>query len=56
MQEESITDNAGLQRLTKERKTAETQITNIMTAIENGGTSATAMKRLKELELKAAEL
>ena len=27
-----------------------------MTAIENGGTSATAMKRLRELELKAAEL
>ena len=56
MQEESITDNADLQRLTKERKTTETQITNIMTAIENGGTSATAMKRLRELELKAAEL
>lgn len=56
MQEELITDNADLQRLTKERKTTETQITNIMTAIENGGTSATAMKRLRELELKAAEL
>lgn len=56
MQEESITDNADLQRLTKERKTTETQISNIMTAIENGGTSATAMKRLRELELKAAEL
>ncbi len=56
MQEESITDNADLQRLKKERKTTETQITNIMTAIENGGTSATAMKRLRELELKAAEL
>lgn len=50
MQEESITDNADLQRLTKERKTTETQITNIMMAIENGGTSATAMKRLRELE------
>lgn len=56
MQEESITDNADLQRLTKERKTTETQITNIMNAIENGGTSATAMKRLRELELKATEL
>lgn len=56
MQEELITDNADLQRLTKKRKTTETQITNIMTAIENGGTSATAMKRLRELELKAAEL
>jgi len=56
MQEESITDNADLQRLTKERKTTETQITNIMTAIENGGTSTTAMKRLRELELKAVEL
>ena len=56
MQEESITDNADLQRLTKERKTTETQITNIMTAIENGGTSATAMKRLRELEQKVTEL
>lgn len=56
MQEELIADNADLQRLTKERKTTETQISNIMTAIENGGTSATAMKRLRELELKAAEL
>lgn len=55
-QEDIITDNADLQRLTKERKTTETQISNIMTAIENGGTSATAMKRLRELELKAAEL
>ena len=45
-----------MQRLIKERKTTETQISNIMTAIENGGTSATAMKRLRELELKAAEL
>ena len=33
MQEESITDNVDLQRLTKERKTTETQIMNIMTAI-----------------------
>ena len=56
MQEESITDNADLQRLTKERKTTETQITNIMTAIENGGTSATAMKRLRELEIRQEEL
>jgi len=56
MQEELITDNADLQRLAKEHKTTETQISNIMTAIENGGTSATAMKRLRELELKAVEL
>lgn len=55
-QEELITDNADLQRLTKEHKTTQSQINNIMTAIENGGTSATAMKRLRELELKAAEL
>ena len=55
-QEELIADNADLQRLTKEHKTTESQINNIMTAIENGGTSATAMKRLRELEVKAAEL
>lgn len=55
-QEELITDNADLQRLTKEHNATQSQINNIMTAIENGGTSATAMKRLRELEVKAAEL
>lgn len=56
MQDELLTNNSDLQRLTKALKTTETQITNIMTAIENGGTSATAMKRIRELETKAVEL
>ena len=56
MQDVLLTNNSDLQRLTKELKTTETQITNIMTAIENGGTSATAMKRIRELETKAVEL
>lgn len=55
-QEDIITDNADLQRLTKEYKTTELQITNIMVAIENGGTSATVMNRMRELELKKKEL
>lgn len=55
-QEITITNNSELHRLIKERKTTETQITNIMTAIESGGTSATAMKRMRELERKADDL
>lgn len=37
-------------------KLTENSIRNIMTAIENGGTSNTAMKRLRELKGKNAEL
>lgn len=55
-QEKTITNNSELHRLIKERKTTETQIKNIMTAIESGGTSATAMKRMRELERKADDL
>lgn len=55
-QEDIITDNADLQRLTKEYKTTELQISNIMVAIENGGTSATVMNRMRELEQKKKEL
>ena len=43
-------------RLVKEQRATENSINNIMTAIENGGTSNTAMKRLRELEEKNAEL
>lgn len=42
--------------LLKEKHTAENSIDNIMSAIENGGTSNTAMKRLRELENRVDEL
>ena len=54
MQENYIKANSALTRLVKEQRATENSINNIMTAIENGGTSA--MKRLRELEEKNAEL
>ena len=39
-----------------QQRTAENSIKNIMTAIENGGTSNTAMNRLRELENRQTEL
>ena len=42
--------NTALNLLLKEKRSAENYIDNIMSAIENGGTSNTAMKRLRELE------
>ena len=56
MQENYIKANSALTRLVKEQRATENSINNIMTAIENGGTSNTAMKRLRELEEKNAEL
>ncbi len=56
MQENYINANSALTRLVKEQRATENSINNIMTAIENGGTSNTAMKRLRELEEKNAEL
>lgn len=56
MQENYIKSNSALTRLFKEQRSTENSINNIMTAIENGGTSNTAMKRLRELEEKNAEL
>lgn len=56
MQENYIKSNSALTRLVKEQRATENSINNIMTAIENGGTSNTAMKRLRELEEKNAEL
>ena len=55
-QERQTQANIVLNLLLKERRTTESAIKNIMTAIENGGTSATAMKRLRELEQKVTEL
>lgn len=50
LQENYIKANSNLQRLVKEQRQTENAIQNIMSAIENGGTSNTAMKRLRELE------
>lgn len=56
LQELKIQANVTLKQLVKEQRQTENQITNIMTAIENGGTSNTAMKRLRELESQNEEL
>jgi len=48
--------NVVLNLLLKEQRTTENAINNIMTAIENGGTTNTAMKRMRELEARQAEL
>ncbi len=48
--------NTALNLLLKEKRSAENSIDNIMSAIENGGTSNTAMKRLRELENRVDEL
>ncbi len=48
--------NTALNLLLKEKRSAENSIDNIMSAIENGGTSNTAMKRLRELESRVDEL
>ena len=55
-QEENTEKNLILTQLIKEERQTENAINNIMTAIENGGTSNTAMKRLRELEEKSESL
>ena len=49
-QQRQMQCNTALNLLLKEKRSAENSIDNIMSAIENGGTSNTAMKRLRELE------
>lgn len=56
LQELNSESNATLKQLVKEQRQTENAINNIMTAIENGGTSNTAMKRLRELESQKEEL
>ncbi len=56
IQDERFTDNQLLKVLTKELKKTETALENIMNAIENGGTAATAMKRLQALEKRQEDL
>ena len=56
IQERKIKENSALNALTKEMRQTENSINNIMEAIEQGGTSAMAMKRLRELESKLEDL
>ena len=55
-QENQAKTNVVLNLLIKEKQTTDTAITNIMTAIENGGSTCTAMKRMRELEERQEEL
>ena len=55
-QERQLKENIVLNLLLKEQKQTTTAINNIMTAIENGGTTNTAMKRMRELETHQSEL
>ncbi len=55
-QERQSQANIVLNLLVKEQRTTENSIANIMNAIENGGTSNTIMKRLRELEIRQEEL
>ncbi len=56
LQEEYIKANSNLPRLVKEQRQTENAIQNIMSAIEKGGTSNTAMQRLRDLEKQQEEL
>lgn len=55
-QERQAQANIVLNLLLKEQRQTETAINNIMSAIENGGTTNTAMKRIRELESRHDEL
>lgn len=50
IQEEQSKENSTLQYLKRELKQTEQSISNIMKAIEQGGTTPTVMNRLRELE------
>lgn len=50
LQDNNIQANTTLNNLIKQQKQTKKSIDNIMQAVENGGTSSTAMKRLIELE------
>ena len=56
LQEETQERNDSLKLLLKEKRQTEKTIANVMTAIENGGTSSTVMNRLRELEQKNEEI
>ena len=56
IQEERAKKNVVLNLLQSEKRTTETAINNIMSAIEQGGSTNTAMKRMRELEQRQDEL
>ena len=55
-QERRIRENSALTLLIKEKRQTENAINNIMEAIEQGGSSATVMKRMRDLEAKLEEI
>lgn len=55
-QERQAQANVVLNLLRKEQRITQNSIQNIMTAIENGGTTNTVMKRMRELEARQSEL
>ena len=56
MQENRIKQNSVVANLVKEKRQTENAINNIMDAIEQGGQSATVMKRMRELETKLTDI
>lgn len=56
LQEKQAQANTVLNLLNKEKRATENAIDNIMNAIEQGGSTNTAMKRLRELEARQEEL
>lgn len=56
VQENRIKQNSVLTSLVKEKRQTENSINNIMEAFEQGGQSATVMKRMRELESKLTDI
>ena len=56
LQENQTKANIVLNLLLKEKQTTDTAISNIMAAIEQGGSTNTAMKRMRELEQRQENL
>lgn len=56
VQENRIKQNSVVANLVKEKRQTENAINNIMDAIEQGGQSATVMKRMRELETKLTDI
>ena len=55
-QKRQAEQNTALNILTREKRQTENSINNIMQAVEQGGATATAMKRMRELETRITEL
>lgn len=56
IQEQQLQANSVMNLLTREKRSIDKSIQNIMSAIENGGTTNTVMKRLRELENRQEEV